>query len=106
MQNVATAAAIGLIAGISGGVIGYFIARLLVERLAIVEAPAGVLLVILPSGLTALSAGLGFFLAALEGCWTEEHSGSMSETAILQQSVTCPAQHRPLAITLKNPAAA
>jgi hypothetical protein len=63
MQNVATAAAIGLVTGISGGVIGYFIARLLVERLAIVDGPAGVLVVILPSGLTALSAGVGFFLA-------------------------------------------
>ena len=63
MQNVATAAVIGLVTGISGGVIGYFIARLLVERQAIVEGPAGVLLVILPSGLAALSAGVGFFLA-------------------------------------------
>jgi len=61
---VARAAAIGLITGISGGLIGYVIARLLVERLAIVEGPpAGVLLVILPTGLTALSAGVGFFLA-------------------------------------------
>jgi hypothetical protein len=81
MQNVATAAAIGLVTGISGGVIGYFIARLLVERLAIVEGPAGVLLVILPPGLAALSAGVGFFLALWrlwKGCWTEDHSGSMT----------------------------
>jgi hypothetical protein len=64
MRSVGTAAAIGLGMGISGGVIGYFIARLLVERLAIVEGPpAGVLLVLLPSSLAVLCVFVGFVLS-------------------------------------------
>jgi uncharacterized protein YacL len=82
MRTGGTAAAIGLATGIFGGVIGYLIARLLVERLGIVEGPpAGVLLELLPSSLTVGCAFLGFrfcILAASEACCTEEHSGSMS----------------------------
>jgi hypothetical protein len=45
MRTVGTAAAVGLATGIVGGVVGYFLVRLLVERLGIVEGPpAGVLL--------------------------------------------------------------
>jgi hypothetical protein len=56
MQNVATGRSHRIGNGHPGGVIGYFIARLLVERLAIVGGQQAFLLVILPSGLTALSA--------------------------------------------------
>lgn len=66
MRNVGTAAAIGLATGICGGVLGFFITRLLVERLGIVEGPpAGVLLVLLVSGLTVVCTFGGFVFAFL-----------------------------------------
>lgn len=64
MRIVGTAAAVGLAAGIFGGVIGFFVARLLVEWLGVVEGPpAGVLLVLLPCSLTVACAFVGFVLA-------------------------------------------
>lgn len=66
MRTVGTAAAVGLATGIVGGVVGYFLVRLLVERLGIVEGPpAGVLLFTLPPFLTAACAFVGFVAALL-----------------------------------------
>ena len=61
MRTVGTAAAVGLATGIVGGVVGYFLVRLLVERLGIGEGPpAGVLLFTLPP-----CAFVGFVVALL-----------------------------------------
>jgi len=66
MPTVGTAAAVGFAAGIVGGVVGYFLVRLLVERLGIVGGPpAGVLLFALPPFLTAVCAFVGFVVALL-----------------------------------------
>jgi len=66
MRTVGTAAAVGLATGIVGGLVGYFLVRLLVERLGTVEgAPAGVLLFTLPPFLTAVCAMVGFLLTLL-----------------------------------------
>jgi hypothetical protein len=66
MRTIGTAAAAGLATGIVGGVVGYFLVRLLVERLGIVEGPpAGVLLFTLPPVLTAVCAFVGFVVALL-----------------------------------------
>jgi hypothetical protein len=66
MRTVGTAAAIGSATGLVGGVVGYFLVRLLVERLGVVEGPpAGVLLVTLPLFLTAVFAFVGFVVALL-----------------------------------------
>jgi hypothetical protein len=52
--------------GIVAGIVGYFLVRFLVERLAIVEGPpAGILILTLPPFLTAVCAFVGFVLAFL-----------------------------------------
>jgi uncharacterized BrkB/YihY/UPF0761 family membrane protein len=64
MRDVGTAAAIGLVTGIFGGVIGFLVARVLVEHFALVEGPpAGVLVVLLISGCTVACTFVGFILA-------------------------------------------
>ena len=64
MREIGTAAAIGLATGISGGVVGFFVVRLLVERFALVEGPpAAVLLVLTVSILTVLCTFAGFIFA-------------------------------------------
>jgi H+/Cl- antiporter ClcA len=66
MRTVGTAAAIGFATGVVGGVVGYLLVRLLVERLDIVDGPpAGVLLFTLPAFLTAVCAFVGFVIAYL-----------------------------------------
>ena len=66
MRTIGTAAAVGLATGILGGVVGYFLVRLFVERLGFVEGPpAGVLLFTLPPFLSAVAAFVGFILALL-----------------------------------------
>jgi hypothetical protein len=84
MRTVGTAAAVGLATGIVGGVVGYFLVRLLVERLGIVEGPpAGVLLFTLPPfslRFARSSASLWHYCG-----FAEKQRRMMSEIAICQQ---------------------
>jgi hypothetical protein len=64
MRIIGTAAVIGLLTGFFGGVIGFFVAKPLVERFFVAETPAeGVLLVLLPSSLAVCCMFLGFVLS-------------------------------------------
>jgi hypothetical protein len=55
---------IGLLTGFFGGVIGFFVTKLLVERFFVAETPAGgVLLVLLPSSLGVCCLFLGVVLS-------------------------------------------
>ena len=79
MRTVATAAAVGLATGIFGGVFGYFLARLLLERGIVGGPPAGVLLFILPPFLAAGCAFVGFVLALLRLWMAARKSTSLDE---------------------------
>ena len=79
MRDVGTAAAIGLATGIFGGVFGYFLARLLLERGIVEGPPAGVLVFLLPPSLAAGCAFVGFVLALLRLWMAARKSTSIDE---------------------------
>jgi len=79
MRTVSTAAAIGLATGIFGGVFGYFLARLLLERGIVEGPPAGVLVFLLPPSLAAGCAFVGFVLALLRLWMAARKSTSLDE---------------------------
>jgi hypothetical protein len=79
MRTVGTAAAIGLATGIFGGVFGYFLARLLLERGIVEGPPAGVLVFLLPPSLAAGCAFVGFVLALLRLWMAARKSTSLDE---------------------------